>query len=291
MGYSSRYHAASLAAVFVALGIGILIGAALGSDVVTGTADKLEQGLGEDLDNVRAENADLTDQLAFERRLQDLLVPAVTADRLVGKRIALIALGDSDTQTVSADLKAALADTGASLVEVANVGEPPLTEELIAALGPDNTRRIKRPDALESAARSAGRLLVGKGSGLDAALDALVTGFKGSAADGIDAAVVVRAVPPDASKRQLSETAILEAGLIAGMRDAGARVVGVERSDADESSIPALDELGLATVDNVEQLAGRVSLVLVLDGADGNFGVKDTADALLPELIGPGAKR
>ena len=34
MGYSARYHAASLAAVFLALAIGILIGVGLGDNVV-----------------------------------------------------------------------------------------------------------------------------------------------------------------------------------------------------------------------------------------------------------------
>ena len=45
MGYSARYHAASLAAVFLALAVGILIGVGFGSDIVTGTADDLEQSL------------------------------------------------------------------------------------------------------------------------------------------------------------------------------------------------------------------------------------------------------
>ena len=45
MGYSGRYHAASLAAVFLALAIGILIGVGLGHNVVSGTTKNLEQSL------------------------------------------------------------------------------------------------------------------------------------------------------------------------------------------------------------------------------------------------------
>ena len=51
MGYSARYHAASLAAVFLALAVGILIGVGFGSDIVNGTADDLEQSLPSDLDD------------------------------------------------------------------------------------------------------------------------------------------------------------------------------------------------------------------------------------------------
>ena len=38
-----RYHAASLAAVFLALAVGILIGVGLGDDLVAGTGDDLSR--------------------------------------------------------------------------------------------------------------------------------------------------------------------------------------------------------------------------------------------------------
>jgi len=290
MGYSSRYHAASLAAVFFALGIGILIGAALGSDIVSGTADNLERDLGEDLDRLRAENGDLEEELQVEREFQELIVPAVTAGRLPRQEVALIALGVTDTQQITADLKAALTPAGAELVEVANVGEPPNTDELIDLLGSGTGGGAKRAEDLRLASERAGKLLIGQGSGLDDLLGALVTGFKGEAKS-IDAAVVVRASSDDLTAREASDTKVLEVGLINGMRDAGVRVIGAERSDVAESSIEALEDLGLTTVDNIEQLPGRVSLVLALDGSEGSFGMKETADSLLPDLIGEGEPR
>lgn len=288
MGYSSRYHAASLAAVFVALAIGILIGAALGSDIVSGTADNLEKDLGEDLDRLRAENSDLSDELESEREVQALLVPAVTADRLTGQEVALIALGAVDTQEITADLKTALGPAGADVVRVANVSEPPQSEALIDALRRSQDREAPRDEELTLAAERAGRLLVGRGSGLGDILDVLVSGFNGKPdLKRIDAAVIVRAAPGDLSTREASEIKALENGLIRGMLDAGVRVVGAERSDAEQSSIQVLSDLGLPTVDNIEQLPGRVALVLTIDGSEGNFGVKETAGSLLPDLIEP----
>jgi hypothetical protein len=79
----------------------------------------------------------------------------------------------------------------------------------------------------------------------------------------------------------------LEVGLIQGLVDAGVRVVGAEREDAEPSSIEFFDGQGLASVDSIDQLPGKVALVLALDGADGSYGVKDTADSLLPDLIDP----
>jgi hypothetical protein len=56
----------------------------------------------------------------------------------------------------------------------------------------------------------------------------------------------------------------------------------VEASDEDPSQIQFYEDAGLSTVDNVNQAAGRIALVLALAGADGNFGFKETADAPLP---------
>src|SRR5215208_5542189 len=59
MGYSGRYHAASLAAVFLALAIGILIGVGLGNNVVSDTTKGLEQSLKSDLAAARGRPDDL----------------------------------------------------------------------------------------------------------------------------------------------------------------------------------------------------------------------------------------
>jgi len=42
-----------------------------------------------------------------------------------------------------------------------------------------------------------------------------------------------------------------------------------------------------ATVDSVDLISGRVALVYALNGTEGNYGVKATADRLLPALRHP----
>ena len=63
-------------------------------------------------------------------------------------------------------------------------------------------------------------------------------------------------------------------------------VVGIERTATDPSQIGWYGDRGLPSVDNVDQVAGRAALVFALNGADGAFGVKSTADALLPDVVG-----
>ena len=76
----------------------------------------------------------------------------------------------------------------------------------------------------------------------------------------------------------------IDAPLIAELKRRGVRVIGCEARGATLSCIPIYKAQGIPTVDHVDTLAGRLSVVFALGGADGNFGVKETADRLLPEL-------
>jgi hypothetical protein len=62
--------------------------------------------------------------------------------------------------------------------------------------------------------------------------------------------------------------------------------VGVEAFEAAPSQVPFWQDRDIASVDDVDLAAGRLALVLALDGAQGNFGLKGTADGPIPELGG-----
>jgi hypothetical protein len=287
MGYSGRYHAASLAAVFVALAIGILIGAALGSDVISGASDDLEKSLGSDLDASRAKVSQVEGQLSDDRDFEDLIYPAVVGGRLPHERVALVALGDVPDD-VKNGVQDAITPSGAELAEVAVVREPPDANDLIDAIFPHRKRVEPRGTTLERAAKQAGRILVGEGGGFDSLRDGLLARFSGDSRS-IDSVVVARYRPEDMSAREQADTESLEDSLIAGLRSTGLNVVGVELSDDETSSVQFYSDRGLATVDDLDKQAGKVALVAALDGAEGNFGAKESADSLLPDLLEGGS--
>ena len=64
MGYSARYHATSLIAVFLSLAIGILIGAEFGGDALTNTRKNLEHSLVGNLQDARSQADELSGELA-----------------------------------------------------------------------------------------------------------------------------------------------------------------------------------------------------------------------------------
>ncbi len=289
MGYSARYHAASLAAVFLALAIGILIGVGLGDNLVSETTKQLESSLTSDLSDARSSAEDLQSQLNQEREFSTQIFPALVDDLLLGDRIAVVALG-SLPQEMKGDIEFVVggdSPTGARLSEFAVVREPPDLRALAAAAPAGSpARKVGRDaDALSALARRAGRALVSGGPPFDRLGDALLVDVSGRPG-GIDAVILVRDRPSDLGAAQSDATDSLEEGLVDGIRSAREiPVVGVERSDSDASQVGFYSSQGLsATVDSIDLMSGRVALAFALNGVEGDYGVKASADRLLPAL-------
>ena len=96
--------------------------------------------------------------------------------------------------------------------------------------------------------------------------------------------VVARERPADLEPGQEVTTDLIEEGVVAGLRSR-AETVGVERTDSEPSSVEFFEANGIASVDSVNLTSGRVALVYALDGAGGSFGVKESAEGLLPDLL------
>ena len=289
MGYSARYHAASLAAVFLALAIGILIGVGLGDNVVSETTKQLENSLTSDLSDARSSAEDLQNQLNQEREFSTQIFPALVDDLLLGDRIAVVALG-SLPQEMKGDIEFVVggdSPTGARLSEFAVVQEPPDLRALAAAAPAGSpARKVGRDaDALSALARRAGRALVRGGPPFDRLGDALLVDVSGRPG-GIDAVILVRDRPSDLGAAQSDATDSLEEGLVDGIRSAREiPVVGVERSDSDASQVGFFGSQGLsATVDSIDLMSGRVALAFALNGVEGDYGIKASAERLLPAL-------
>jgi hypothetical protein len=289
MGYSARYHAASLAAVFLALAIGILIGVGFGDDVVSGTQKSLEKSLKGDLEDARGEVEELGAQLDREREFGQRAYPALVGGRLGGERVALIGLGGLPGD-VSGDVEEALGPTGARLAEVAVVREPPNLDGLASDLERTRFARIEGdPGLLEDYAERAGRGLVRGGRLLRRTRASLLSRVSGEAA--VNEVILVRDPPDEVDPEERDPLKRIENGLVAGIRQSGAPVVAVERSDAERSQVSFFDTRGITTVDDLDRTSGRVAMVFALLGAEGNFGTKSTADRLLPELLVPSGRR
>ena len=286
MGYSARYHAVSLIAVFLALAIGILIGAEFGGDALTNTRKNLEQSLTGNLQDARERSDELNGKLARSNEFAGRVYPALVRERLAGKRIGVIALGDLPGDTSSA-IEEALGPTGAHLVGIGVVREPVDLSGLGSVLSKTRFANIRRnEETLAEFGTGTGRQLVRGGTLLDRVRSHLFSRASGNFG-GLDGVIVVRQTPEEMGAVQRAKASNLESELMTGMTGTRAPVVGVETSTAEPSSVSFFAGNDLSSVDDVETPAGKVATVFALLGAEGSFGIKGSADRLLPDLLPP----
>jgi hypothetical protein len=286
MGYSGRYHATSLIAVFLSLAIGILIGAQFGGDALTNTRKDLENSLVGNLQDARSRADELSGELGRANELGERVYPVLTHDRMKGKRVAILALGGLPSD-VSAAVEEALAPTGAKLVAVGVVREPVDISGLAGDLSQTRFFDLEaNPDQLTALGKGLGRQLVIGGT-----MPEFVRGQLFSRASGsfgaLDAVIVVRDQPQDMGPVQRGKAAQLESALLSGMTATRTPAVGIETSKAEPSSISFFQSNDLSSVDDVDLTAGKLAMVFAMLGAEGNFGVKGSADRLLPDLLAP----
>lgn len=283
--FDLRYHVASLAAVFVALIIGILVGVGLSGSGVTKNAE---------LKNVKLENARLNSQLrqtntqlkslnrtesAFEQAY-----PALMANRLAGKRIALLFVGPVNGGIAGA-IERTLSDAGAPPpLRIRAVSVPVRPDQLDSVLfAHKQFVQYVGNDKLTALGRALGSefTLGGQTPLWNLLTPQLVEERSGAAKQPADGVIVVRTVKP-----QQGGTARFLAGLLSGLGAGGTPVVGVEATTAQNSAIGVFADRGLSSVDDIDTPAGRLALALLLAGApQGQYGVKATADGgLLPPV-------
>jgi hypothetical protein len=293
VGYSSRYHVASLAAVFLALGVGILIGTGL-QGVISNTTKKLETSLRGDLDRAQAQVSDLSQQLDREHAFDQAAYPGLVRGLLTGKRVAVIAFGglDSPTRTAIQQVVGPDAPTGAQVQDYVVVNEPP---DLKALAGDLRGRRLGATpikglaaggDILSTVAKHVGRALV-SGGPLFRSVESTLLGSASGAPRGVDAVIVTRQQPGSLDPAEADATARLEGGILDGLKATKLPVVGVETNTVNPSSISLYSGHGVTSVDDVDLYPGRVALAYGLAGSKGAFGVKSSATRLLPALRPP----
>ncbi|HKZ15491.1 MAG TPA: copper transporter [Solirubrobacterales bacterium] len=287
MGYSARYHATSLIAVFLALAVGILIGAEFGGDALTETRKNLENSLVGNLQDARSRVEDLNSELGHADEFDEKVYPVLTRDRLLGKRIGLIAFGNLPSE-ITSSIEEALGPTGAKLVGVGVVREPVDTTGLAEELS--NTRFAElatEPEQMSELGTGVGRQIVIGGT-----LPEVVRGGLFAHASGefgaLDGVIVVRSQPESMGPVQRSTANALETSMLRGITATKVPTVGVESTTTEPSSISFFQSNDLSTVDDIDTTAGEVALVYALLGEQGSFGVKSSADRLLPDLTHPG---
>lgn len=279
-----RYHVTSIVAVFLALAIGVVLGLALNdAGLVSNATRDVERSLRKDLRNARQDSTEARSGLAEANRNERRLYPLMVTGRLEGYRIAVVSLGKLDGGVVD-DVRNAVDPAGGRLSSVSAIAIPPDLDALAGRLkGTPYASLDTDPDDLRAFGERIGQELAGGGRLVRRTSQQLFDSHSG-AFGAVDGVVFMRSrTKLSEDERASSET--LQRSILKGARGSPVATVGVEASDTIPSQTSYFKDQKISTVDNVDQISGRVSLVFVLLGAHGAFGTKENASELLPEEI------
>lgn len=283
--FDFRYHALSLAAVFIALVVGLLLGVAIGDkELVSGAREELRDSLRADVRKADQERDEAKARQREQERFADAAYPILTANQLPDARIGLVLLGDDDGAPEI--VRDALEPTGADLAFVAVVRQGvDLAAVAESARGTRYANLEEDPTLLDDLGRRAGIQMVLGGRLIGQVRTGLLRSLSGRFGD-LDGVIVMRSTDKPADKEAAERLDALQDGIARGLVQTGVRVVGAERRASEPSSIGWFRDRELSSVDNVDEQAGSAALVFVLAGSQGAYGRRDSAQALLPPVVG-----
>lgn len=275
-----RYHALSLVAVFLALGIGILLGTTIGDQLVSEANRDLSSSLRRDVVEARGSARAASERTDDREGFIAASFDRIAGGRLRGRNVTLVSSGDLPRE-VEAGVRDAVQDADGELTGVAEFKPPPAVPELGEAIPRRFDGLLANDPRTAALGRAIGRSLTSGGTVPRRLADRFPDRFRGDF-QRPDAIVYYR--DPGADRNEDQDR--FDQGLIDGLGSTGLPVVGVETMDTAPSQIGFYEDRMPTSVDNVDNAGGRIALVLGLTGARGSFGYKSSADAPLPEPRG-----
>lgn len=301
-----RYHVVSLTAVFVAIALGVFVGATVSGTPAAGASrvQELERDQQQLADRARALDAQLATADGFEQAI----APAVLGGTLPGRGVLLVATGEDVPAELLEQVGGLVTEAGGSVAGVVRLR--PAYSDPTSATGlrtyvtspgiPAGVQLPTTDDAGQLVAGLLGSSLMVPAGGAAApdpatassvlaglaALDVLTV--ESAAVAPASHAVVLTAAGSDADDAAERNGTLLElvsaldaagsGAVLAGTADSaeGSGLVAAVRSDARLAA-------AVSTVDNVERAAGRIATVLALgQEATGTSGAYGTADGTRP---------
>ncbi|GAA5125293.1 copper transporter [Pseudonocardia adelaidensis] len=301
---SFRYHVVSIAAVFLALAVGVVLGSAGVSDRLLSAVSDQADDLAGQVQTLRAERDDLAAGQRASDEFARRVGPAAVRGLLQGSSVTLVTTGadPADRDAVVALLQQAGATVGGEVALTPAVGDPARGDQLR-----ELTAQLLPTGAQLPAATDTGSLVGGLLSGVVLAPTGQQPGqpITAQQADAVLAGLAAAGfVAPGTRPQPGNVVLVLTGGALQGL-DAGDAAAVVARLAAQldhagggtvlagrTGSADATGAVGVAradpgvvqrvsTVDDVQTGAGQVSAVLALreqlDGRSGSYGTSATA--------------
>ncbi len=285
-----KYHIASLVAVFLALGIGILVGTSIiGNDGMAERQQQIITVLEQDFAHLRKDNAKkneeikvLSEEIQQSESFEEELLPALVPGRLVGRSIVVVETGNNFmTKEIKDLIKSAGGDIRSRVAispKIADVNELN-QEQILAVLG----QELGENESLSQViSRKIGNAIITT-ENMDLLMllkDLDLIKIEGDFSKPPETVVVMGG----SEKEDDEKIARIDLPLIRTLKEKDIRVIGAEFSTDRYSYMRSYQKENMTTIDHLDTIPGQLALILTLQGEEGHFGNKKTAEKLIPEL-------
>ena len=286
-----KTHIYSLVAVFLALGIGILLGTGLGSvlnqeqkNIIT----RLESDFNRYLEEKKALQSTIQQknrELEMEKQFDRYILSYLIQDHLLGRKIAIIRTSDEFKSHLIKEITSTLEMAGAKVKSVTQflplivTATPEQRTELAQAF------QVSQPEALtqEVMKKVCEEIILGVNQEkLNFLQERDYIHLWGSYNQAVDTVIILGG----ASEEAKNFVTKIDLPLINALKKYKISIIAGETMQTNVSYIPQYRKKSIVTIDNLDTIPGQVAMVYSLSKGirHGNYGVKDTARSLLPEL-------
>ncbi len=285
-----RYHILTIAAIFLALSLGVLIGIALtDSGRVNSSQQDLVSGIQQDLTSLRDQVDSLGQDNSINLRFQQDAFPFIVGGQLQGRKIAVIA-ADAAGSDIQRKLESAIHGAGGQVISTTVLNsrfDQKAMNDKVRNDWKDDPSYAGADDGtlINLIARQLDREIVKAGGNrmLSTLQGTLVDSTNGRYDIPADGVVIISR----ADDKQTPVYSEVEKQMAIGLNELSVIAVGCETIDAPSSEIPIYLSADISSVDNLDSPIGQVSVVYALAGEKGNYGIKTTSNMLIPILRNP----
>jgi hypothetical protein len=276
-----RQHIASIVGIFLALGIGILIGIFMTKEgLFTAEQEKIMAQLEKDLlslistrDEMKGKIALLEAEKGTNEEFMGQVLPLLISEKLEGKNLVFIDFGGSNGKLLN-ELEGLSKKAGASSISSATIYyDVDLPDELKERL-----ELASKDEMLELVVRT---LVSGRDAvSIEPLVEAGFVKLKGEALGVADSVIVLAPGVSESSKKTYKS----DLALIDVLKKLDVKILGVESTDVKSSRMGEYRSRGISTIDNANTFPGRLAFIYALKGHTGNYGIKNSATSLLPPI-------
>jgi len=287
-----KYYLILLISVFLSLGIGIAIGISLESkDVLAKQHSILAQRLEEEFAVIRSENQQLKEALTSleesereNKKIYQSIFDAIVKNKLDGLKVSLIEVGDQgDLSSIISLLKISGASIESSITFDSKLFEEnQLLDDAIIAwgqIGPDKSQLYN-----QLAENLMNCLLKGSYTPLIKDLNKLNLLHSSIGIQKSYDVIILACNDKSSNKRYIEQ---FNKTFIELCKENNIPIIIIENQETNIIDIAQYKKQGISTVDHVDTLYGKLSLISLLYGNTGNYGYKEGSQGILPEELFP----